>query len=234
MFVSFGRRVCTSIAIARNVFTSEMASAPASSAALRERGDVGDVRRQLRDDRKPRHLADRADHVVRARQAAAEGDAAFLDVRARDVQLERVHALGVGQDARHLDVLVERRPADVHDDDRAAIAQLREALFHETVDADALQPDGVEHARRRFDDARRGVSFALGQEQALHGDAAERGEIDDVGVLDAVAEAAAGGDQRIRERERPNLNGQIHQCPDTASQTTRCASNTGPSMQVRV
>ena len=33
MLVSFGRRVCTSMAIARKVLTSEMASAPASSAA---------------------------------------------------------------------------------------------------------------------------------------------------------------------------------------------------------
>ena len=32
-FDSFGRRVSTSIAIARNVFTSDTASAPASSAA---------------------------------------------------------------------------------------------------------------------------------------------------------------------------------------------------------
>ena len=34
MFESFGRRVSTSMAIARNVFTSDTASAPASSAAL--------------------------------------------------------------------------------------------------------------------------------------------------------------------------------------------------------
>ena len=85
----------------------------------RERRDVGDVRRQLRDDRQARHLAHRADDVVRAGQAAAERDAAFLDVRAGDVQLDRGDPFGVGQDPRDLDVLVERRAADVDDDDGA-------------------------------------------------------------------------------------------------------------------
>src|SRR5581483_6357903 len=44
----------------------------------------------------------------------------------------------------------------------------------------------------------------------LHRDGAERGEVDDVGVLDAVAEAAAGGDQRVFEFKRPDSNRQIH------------------------
>jgi hypothetical protein len=33
------------------------------------------------------------------------------------------------------------------------------------------------------------MSFALGQEESLDGDSAERGEVDQVGVLDAVSEA---------------------------------------------
>src|SRR6476619_6317479 len=82
-FDSSGRRVSTSMAIARNVFTSDTASAPASSAA-------------------------RAHDVEGAPQAASELDAALLDVRARDVQLDRGHALGVGQHARDLRVLVDR------------------------------------------------------------------------------------------------------------------------------
>ena len=72
----------------------------------------------------------------------------------------------------------------------------------EAVHADALQADGVQHAGGRLDDARRRVAFALGNEQPLHADAAERGQIDDVGVLEAVAEAAAGGDDRVPERQR--------------------------------
>ena len=63
---------------------------------------------------------------------------------------------------------------------------------------------------RRLDDARRRVAFALGEEQALHRDAAERREVDRVGVLEAVAEAAGCGDDRVPEGERADVNGEIH------------------------
>ena len=72
-------------------------------------------------------------------------------------------------------------------------------LVDEAVHADALETDGVQHARRRLDNPRRGVPLAFVQEQALDGDAAERGQVDDIGVLDAVAEAAAGRDERVLE-----------------------------------
>ncbi len=145
----------------------------------------------------------------------------------------RGDALGIGEDPRELDVLVDRGAADVDEHDRAPIAQLGQLLADEAVDADALQADGVEHARRRLDDPRRRMPFALGEEQALDRDAAERREIDDVAVLDAVAEAAAGGDQRVGEasasRSRPK---DPCQCA-SASQTMRRASNTGPSRHER-
>ena len=73
---------------------------------------------------------------------------------------------------------------------RAEPPQFGQLLGDEPVDADALQADGVQHAGRRFDDARRRMALALVEEQALDGDAAERREVDGVGVLDAVAEAA--------------------------------------------
>ena len=114
----------------------------------RERRRRGDVGRQLRNHRQRGHLADRAHHAERAIQAAAELDAAFLDVGTRDVHFEGGDALGVRQDARHLHVLVERRAADVHDGAGAALAQQRQLLADEAVHADALQADGVQHARR--------------------------------------------------------------------------------------
>ena len=190
------------MAMARNVLTSDTASAPASSAALAIElmsvtfgvsfGITGSRRRR----------AHGPDHVGRSVETAAEGDAAFLDVGARDVELECRNAFDVGQDLRQLHVLLQRGPADVDDDHGAARAQLRHFLFDEAVHADALQPDRVEHARRRFDDTRRRVAFALGKKESLDGDAAERRQIDEVGVLRAVAEAAAGGDERVFERQR--------------------------------
>ena len=83
-------------------------------------------------------------------------------------------------------------------------AQLGQLLADEAVDADALQADRVQHPGRRFDDARRRMSFALGEEQSLDGDAAERRQVDQVRVLDAVAEAAARRDERVLQLERAN------------------------------
>ena len=91
-----------------------------------------------------------------------------------------------------------------------ARAQLRQLFVDEAADADALQADRVQHAGRRLDDARRGMSFALVEKQSLDGDAAERRQIDDVGVLDAVAEAAARRDERVLERQRADADGEIH------------------------
>ncbi len=199
-----------------------------------ERRDVGDIRRQLGDDRQTRHPAHRADDLVGARQAAAERDAPFFDVGARDIQLEGVNPLGVGEDSRELDIFVERGPADVDDHDGAQAPELRQLLGDEAPHADALQPDRIQHARRGFHDPRRRVTFAFGEEEPFDGDRAERLQVHGVGVLDAVAEAAARGNQRVGEAERSDLKREIHrQCP-TASHTTRWASKTGPSMQVRV
>ena len=142
-------------------------------------------------------------------------------------------ALGVRQHPRQLHVLVERRAADVDEHDRAAIAQLGQALADEAVDADALQADRVEHAGRRLDDARRRMAFARGQEQTLDRHAAERRQVDHVAVLDAVTEAAAGRDERVGEASAtPSADGKVHQWA-SASQTMRSASKTGPSRHER-
>ena len=119
-------------------------------------------------------------------------------------------ALGVGQDPRQLHVLVERAAADVDDVGRAEPAQLGQLFGDVAVDADALQADGVEHARRRFDDSLGWMPFARLEEQSLDDHAAERRQVHDVGVLDAVAEAAACRDAAVRERERSDLDREIH------------------------
>ena len=120
MFDSFGRRVSTSMAMARKVLTSETASAPASSDARAK--DATSVTFGVSFGMTGRCVTflTALDDVERAVQAAAERDAAFLDVRAGDVQLERVHPFGIRQDARQLDVLVERAAADVDDVRRAS------------------------------------------------------------------------------------------------------------------
>ena len=56
-FESFGRRVSTSIAIARNVLTSDTASAPASSAARANDATSVTFGVSFGNDRQRRHLA---------------------------------------------------------------------------------------------------------------------------------------------------------------------------------
>ena len=198
----------------------------------RERRDVGDVRRQLRDHRQRRHLAHRADDIVRAGQAAAEGDPALLDVRAGDVELDRGHALVVRQDPRDLAVLVDRRAADVHEHDRAAVAQLRQLLAHEPVHADALQADRVQHAGRRLDDPRRRVAFALGEEQALDRDAAERRQIDDVGCTRRRSRSSRSRRSADWQRQRADGNGKIH--VSARARPRRCASRRTPGRRCTI
>jgi len=101
---------------------------------------------------------------------------------------------------------------------------------HEPVHADALQADGVDHAGRRLDNARGRVALALGEEEALDADAPEGRQVGDVFILEAIAEAAAGRDERIRQLERADADGKVacHQ-----SHTISAPSKTGPEMHER-
>ncbi len=233
MFDSRGRRVSTSIAMARNVFTSDTASAPASSAArakdatsvtfgvsLGMTGSAVTLRTALTTACVPVRLQP---NVIPP--SLMFGQEMFSSSAATPS--------AVREDSRQLDVLVDRRAADVDDHDRAAIAQLGQLLPYEPVHADALEPDRVEHPRGRLDDARRRMPLALAEEQALDGDSAERREVDHVAVLDAVAETAARGNHRIGQAQRSDGNREIHSQCASASHTTRAASNTGPSRQER-
>jgi hypothetical protein len=92
---------------------------------------------------------------------------------AGDVQLERVNAIGIRQDSRELDILVQRAAADVDDVRRTEPAQLGQLLGDVAMHADPLQTNRVQHPRRRFDDTLRRMSFARFEEQSLRDDGAE-------------------------------------------------------------
>src|SRR4051812_41446967 len=111
-FEIFGRRDSMSITMARKVLTSDSASAPASSDARAK--DATSVTFGVSFGMIGSRVTLRtALTTSKVREAAAERDAAFLDVRAGDVQLERVDAFGVRQDSCDLDVFVQRRAADI-------------------------------------------------------------------------------------------------------------------------
>ena len=100
-------------------------------------------------------------------------NAALLDIGAGDIQLDGRDALGVRQDPRDLGVFVNGRSAHVDDDGGATRAKLRQFFRDESMNANALKPDRIQHAGGRFDDARRRVTFAFAEEETFDGDGAE-------------------------------------------------------------
>ena len=238
MFESFGRRVSTSIAIARNVLTSEIASAPASSAARANDATsvTFGVSFGITGSRRHLRIALTTSKVpVRLQPNWMPPSLMFGHEMLTSIAPT---PSCVRQHARDLAVLVDRRPADVDDRRRAQAAELRQPLGDEPVDPDALEPDRVQHSGGRFDDALRRMPFARREEQPLHGDAAERGDVHRVAVLEPVPEAARGRDDRVlaagairfERRGRP-----CRQCPvaESLTQSSVLASKTGPSMQQR-
>ena len=89
--------------------------------------DVGLVRRELGDERLARDRAAGLDDPRRHVRIVAELHAAFLDVRARDVELDRIDRRIV-ETARDLDIIVDGRTADVREETRLGEIERRQDL----------------------------------------------------------------------------------------------------------
>src|SRR2546427_473128 len=72
--------------------------------------------------------------------------------------------------------------------------------------ANDAKPAGSQQARRCLDDTRGGMPFALGEKQAFGDDAAKRREVHDIGVLHAIAETSARGEERVLQGERADAD----------------------------
>ena len=120
-----------------------------------------------------RRRAARRDDPRRHLGIVAERDAAFLHVGAGDVDLDRVDGRVV-EAARDLRVLLDRRAGDVRDEARLAEVERRQDLAHDVVRAGVLQPDGVQHAGRRFEHAVRRIAEARIERRALQHDRRRR------------------------------------------------------------
>ncbi len=165
MFDSLGRRVSTSIAIARNVLTSDTASAPASSAAFAMAlmsvtlgvsfGMTGSrvaARTAATTSAVPCRL-----HPNVMPPSLMFGHEMFSSSAATPSTSDRIFASST------YSCSVVPQMFTMTTAPRGA--QLGHLLGDEAMHADALQADGVQHAGRRLDDARRRMSFALGEEQ---------------------------------------------------------------------
>ncbi len=229
MFDRFGRRVSTSMAIARKVLTSDTASAPASSAALAM--DATSVTFGVSFGMTGRCVtfftAPTTSTVPCRLQPKVMppslmfGQEMFSSRACTPSASERMRASSTYSSSvlpQMLTTLVApSRP------------QLGELLVDVAVDADALQPDRVQHAGRRLDDALRRVPFARLEEEPLRHDGAERGQVDGVGVLDAVAEAAARRHERVHQPQGADRDGEIHlRCQSCPSRIIVCTGHLNP------
>ena len=141
----------------------------------RERRDVGDVRRELRDHRQRASTLRTAlttSNVPGRLQpnvmppSLMFGHEMFSSRAATPSASDRIRASSTYSSS------VVPQTLTMHGG--AARAQLGQFLVDEPMDADPLQADRVQHAGRRLDDARRRMALALLEEQAFDGDAAER------------------------------------------------------------
>jgi hypothetical protein len=121
-----------------------------------------------------------------------------VDVGAGDVQLVGRNALRLIEPLDDRDVLAHRIAEDVDDDIAAGIAaERRQLAADELLHAHILESDGVEHSGRGLDDARRGVAGHRLHRDALGDQAADPLQMHDLFKLDAIAEGAAGGNDRV-------------------------------------
>ena len=95
-------------------------------------------------------------------------------------------------------------------------------LIHPRV----LQPDGVQHARGAFGDARRRIAEAGLPGRSLEGEGSQAVDIVPLGKLIAEAEGSAGRDHRIVQLQAAEITGQ-------SSHRISSLSSTGPSRQMR-
>ena len=161
-------------------------------------GDGGHVGRELDDQRAGAGGLGAGHKVFERTWIGAEGHAAGVDVGAGDIQLVSRDSRGLIEPLDDRDILAHRVAEDVDDDVAAGIAaERRQLAADELLHAHILEPDSVEHSSRSLDDARRGVAGHRFHRDALGDQGADPLQMHDLFKLDAIAEGAAGGKDRV-------------------------------------
>jgi hypothetical protein len=149
-------------------------------------------------------------HDLAERDRIGSEDASpFRPVRARRVQLERDDAGRAVEPRRALGELVRAVAPEVGDDARAPLAEEREPIAEEGLDADVLEADRVQHAARRLDEPRRRLSRRRAKREALHRDRADGRDVHEARELRPVAERPGRGDHRVRQLDRADRDAAV-------------------------
>ena len=148
-----------------------------------------------------------------------------LDVRARDVELDRRDLVALGEGGDEAGDVLARGAHDVDDQRHGQLGELRQVLLEVAVEALVGQPDRVDHAAGQLPQPRRRVALARLERDGLGDEGGER-EL----LVEGVAEGAAcrdgverpgAVDDPVRERDAAELD------------HSSSRSMTGPSTQRR-
>lgn len=220
-----------------------MPSAPASSHAG-DRDNVRDVGRQLDVDGFGRHGLHGARHLGGTLGRRAERHAAVPHVGARDIDLDDANLRLAVDPLAAIGVLLDRKAADIGDHGfMEKSLQARQLLGDHGVDARVLQPHGIDHARRTFGNAGRGVSEARIARGALERERPEDVDVVKIPELVAVPERTAGRHDRVVQSQAAQADGHIRSgffrrpvlCDELlVYHMTSPFVNTGPSLQMRL
>ena len=238
---SQGRPIAGSMALAFSVLISETASAPPSSAATRDRGRVGDVRRQLHDQR----LRGQRPQRARAAPRVSAGCSPTIspDWTLGQETLSSIAATSVAA-ADRLDQPRElargSSPITETISGTGSSASCGRSSAEEALEALVRQPDRVDHPGRRLPEPRRRVAGARLRRDRLRDEGRER-ELVEQRVAegpprrDRVEGAGAVDDRVARARCRRDRS-QVHQWPDPGTSAVAISSprTTGPSTQRRM
>jgi len=118
--------------------------------------DISNVWRELDDQRSTGGALSLLCEPCSGGRRITDHDAAFLDVRAGDVQFIGCDAVAIVQDSDGFEILVVRVPKHVRDDSRIVPGQERKFFLHERSRANVLKADRVQHTAVRFDYSRGG------------------------------------------------------------------------------
>ncbi len=112
--------------------------------------------------------------------------------------------------AGHLHKFFVRAPGDADDDGHAERAEIRQVMRDERLDAVVVEADRVEHAGCGLDRSPRRIAGARFLRDRFRENAAEAADVDETFHLAGVAEGARGNEDRIRQPQSAELNGEVY------------------------
>src|ERR1700690_2422186 len=177
---------------------------------VRHLADAGHVRRELYDEGPLRQPPRSGDYLIERPGIAAELDAAVRGVGAGNIQLVSGNALAFVQDFQSMFVVFTGVAENIGDDhDVFDAAEFGKLVVHEGAGPDVLQADGVQHSGGGFIQARRRVADQGLARKAFDHESAQPLQVDDVFKFHAVAEGAAGGEDRVLQRDSGKTDTEI-------------------------